>query len=44
MVAVEVRDEHRTQLQRVDAAAEHLLLRALSRIDKVVLLVAVYHL
>ena len=39
MVAVQVRDEHGAQFQRVDPAADQLLLYPLSRIDQIVLLV-----
>ena len=39
MVAVQVRDEHGAQFQRVDPAADQLLLHSLARIDQIVLLV-----
>ena len=44
VVAVEVRDEDRTQLQGVDAAAHELLLHPLARIDQVVLFAEVHRL
>ena len=35
MVAVQVRDEHGAQFQRVDPAADQLLLHPLARIDQI---------
>ena len=41
MVAVEVRDEHGADFQRIDAVADQLLLHALARIHEIILFVDV---
>ncbi len=44
VVAVQVRDEHAAQAQRVDPVARQLLLRTLARVDQIVLFVEIDHL